>query len=89
MRGSAAGLPRETSNLIRFDNRDVGLPPKFEEMGKLELGEISSAGPPVAEIEVPHTIEGVGRDLPREAWPTVVAAIVARTRRTRHGEGLG
>ncbi len=42
-------------HVIRFDNRDVGLSSKLEEMGEPRLAEISTAGPPVVAAIVTHT----------------------------------
>jgi pimeloyl-ACP methyl ester carboxylesterase len=53
----AAGL-----YVIRFDNRDVGLSSKLEEIGEPDLGEILTAARRVGEIEAPYTLEDMGDD---------------------------
>jgi pimeloyl-ACP methyl ester carboxylesterase len=48
--------------VIRFDNRDVGLSSKLEEMGEPDLGEIFTGARRVGEIEVPYTLDDMGDD---------------------------
>jgi pimeloyl-ACP methyl ester carboxylesterase len=49
-------------HVIRFDNRDVGLSSKLEEMGAAELGEVFTAARRLEEIELPYTIEDMADD---------------------------
>jgi pimeloyl-ACP methyl ester carboxylesterase len=48
--------------VIRFDNRDVGLSSKLQEMGAPELSERFSAVRPGGGIHAPYTIEDMGDD---------------------------
>jgi len=48
--------------VIRFDNRDVGLSSKFDELGEPDLGGIFTAARRVEKIEVPYTLEDMGDD---------------------------
>jgi pimeloyl-ACP methyl ester carboxylesterase len=49
-------------HVIRFDNRDVGLSSKLDDLGVPDLGEMFSAARRVEEIEVPYTLEDMGDD---------------------------
>jgi pimeloyl-ACP methyl ester carboxylesterase len=49
-------------HVIRFDNRDVGLSSKLEEMGNPDVGELFTAARRIEEIEAPYTLEEMGDD---------------------------
>jgi pimeloyl-ACP methyl ester carboxylesterase len=81
-------------HVIRFDNRDVGLSSKLEEMGKPDVGELFTAARRVEEIEAPYTLEDMGDDaiglldalgLPRaHVCGASMGGMIAQTMAIRH-----
>jgi pimeloyl-ACP methyl ester carboxylesterase len=55
-------LARSGLYVIRFDNRDIGLSSKIEEVGEADVEEILAAALRGEDVEVPYTIEDMSND---------------------------
>nr|WP_312891002.1 alpha/beta fold hydrolase [Clostridium thailandense] len=56
-------LAKENLQVIRFDNRDVGLSTKFDEAGIPDMGKIYQAVQEGKAIKTPYTLEDMADDV--------------------------
>jgi Predicted hydrolases or acyltransferases (alpha/beta hydrolase superfamily) len=56
-------LVKENLQVIRFDNRDVGLSTKFDEAGIPDMGKVYQAAQEGKPIKTPYTLEDMADDV--------------------------